>query len=701
MAAWVLLAIVTLVAGRQAGGTYADEFSLPNSPSVTGADLLSEHNPSAGGKSGQIVFALPDSSTESLQDHQDVIDASMKAVADIDHVLSATDPLQQVSEDKTVAYSTVQIADDPKQYGDDYVGLFDQATQTAVEDGIQVSYGGLLGQADRPSGGERLSEGVGILVAIVVLLIGFGSVYAAALPILTAVLGGIVGLSLLGLGAGFLSLPTVSPTLAIMMGLGVGIDYALFLSTRHRQQVMDGVDPIVAAGRSVATSGGAVLTAALTVVIALMGLYASGLGFVGKLGLAGSVGVAVAAAASLTLVPAMLAIAGHRIDQLKVRRPVAEPGGTGSVWVRYAESVSRRPWPFLLAGVVVVAIMAVPMLSMQLGHVDAGADPLSYSDKQAYDAIERGFGAGANGPLTIVVQPQDSMSAGDQEDLANSLRQDLAGVDNVASVAPFTATQDGALLVGTVIPAEGPQDSATDELVGTLQDEILPKTLGNSATGYVTGTLASQLQFRDTVAARLPLIIVTVIAASFLLLILAFRSPVLAVKAALMNLLSVGAAYGVIVAVFQWGWGGSLLGVSEKVPIESYIPMMMFAIVFGLSMDYEVFLLSRVRERWLETRDNTDSVGYGLSRTARVISCAALIMASVFFAFAASPNVVVKVLAVGLGVSVLIDAFVIRLLLVPSSMFLLGRANWWTPRWLDRVLGDFTLERPPLEGADG
>jgi RND superfamily putative drug exporter len=501
-------------------------------------------------------------------------------------------------------------------------------------------------------------------------------------------------LGVLGMAAAALVFPGVSPTLAVMMGLGVGIDYALFLTTRHRQQIMDGADPARAAGRTVATSGRAVLIAAVTVIIAMLGLYASGIGFLGTLGVAAAIGVAVGAVSALTLVPALLGLAGRRIDRLRVRRPAAESSASHAGWARYAATVGAHPWRFLLAAVAFLCVLAIPVLSLQLGHADAGADPASYTDKQAYDAISSAFGPGANGTFTVVVDL--GQAASQQQALEGSLGPALAAVPDVASVAPVQASPDGAVLYTTVIPLSRPQDAATGTLLDTLRDQALPRALaGTGATGYVTGLTSAQLDFRDQVDSQLPVIIGVVIAAAFLILLAAFRSPVLALKAAILNLLSIGAAYGVIVAVFQWGWGSSLLGVSEKVPVESYVPMMMFAIVFGLSMDYEVFLLSRIREAWLASRDNHASVAAGLAATARVISCAALIMASVFLSFLLSTSVVVKMLALGLGVSVLIDASIIRLVVVPASMFLIGRLNWWMPGWLDRIVPRLEAEGHP------
>jgi RND superfamily putative drug exporter len=459
------------------------------------------------------------------------------------------------------------------------------------------------------------------------------------------------------------------------------------------------MSPVAAAATSLATSGRAVVTAALTVVIALLSLYAAGIDLIGQLGGAAALTVGVAALSALTLVPALLALVGTRIDRYQVRRPVAEGGSQGGGWQRYAQVVGARPWLFLVAGVALLGVIGVPFFSMQLGHLDAGSSPASYSDHQAYAAIARGFGVGANGPLTMVVDltPGSERSGGAVSALAAKLAGDLRREPDVSRVTPLKVSSNGRLLVGTLIPSSSPQSHASSQLAEQLQDSVLPRALsGTGSKGYVAGVVAGADQFVQEVSSRLPLIIGVVLALAFLLILVSFRSPVLALLAVLLNLLSIGAAYGVVVATFQWGWGDSLLGLSEKVPIESYVPMMMFAIVFGLSMDYQVFLLSRVREAYLAGAGDHDSVAHGLAATARVISSAALIMASVFLAFLVSSTTVVKMLAVGLGASVLIDASVIRLLVVPSAMFILGRLNWWTPRWLEGVLPGGRPLRPAI-----
>ncbi len=501
----------------------------------------------------------------------------------------------------------------------------------------------------------------------------------------------IVGLSCLSLVAVAFTFASVSPTLATMIGLGVGIDYALFLITRHRQLVMDGEEPVVAAGKAVATSGRAVLVSGCTVIVALAGLYVSRVSFIGKLGAAAAVTVVTAVLGAITLVPALLGLVGRRIDRFTVRTPVAE--GTGGPdgqaqggWHRYAQRVERRPWWFLVGGLVVVAVLAIPLFSIRLGHIGDGADPPSFTDRRAYDLISTGFGPGANGPLTIVVD-QTAVAAQDRAALAANLQKALTDVPGAASISPPQPTGSGQVLVSTAISTTAPQDAGTTRLFNHLKDDVLPQAVaGTPAKTYLTGTTAAQVDFLELISARLPVIIAVVVGLAFVIILIVFRGLLVALKAAALNLLSIAASYGVVVAVFQWGWGGPALGVSGKVPIESYVPMMMFAIVFGLSMDYEIFLLSRVHEAWERTRDSGGSVAHGLEITARVITCAALIMVSVFAAFILSHNIVVKMLGLGLAVSVLVDATVVRLLLVPAVMTLLGRRAWWLPEWLDRAL---------------
>ncbi|MEU1003025.1 MMPL family transporter [Streptomyces tibetensis] len=704
--AWLVALVALQVISREFGGAYSDNFSLPQAQAQKGLDVLKAHDPQAGGYSSQIVMHDDQQPLTALSSQMSTTVADLEKLP---HVLSAQNPLsapatpsgQQnvgpLSDDKKTAYITVRFNVQPSTLGDDYLNGVDSAVQPLRSAGAEVEYGGPLGELARPSADDRVSELIGFGVAVIVLLVGFGSVIAAVVPLLSALISVVGGLAILGLLAAAFTFATVSPTLATMIGLGVGIDYALFMLTRHRQNLIDGIDPVRAAGQAASTSGHAVLVSGCTVIIALAGLSASGVSFISLLGVAAAVTVVSAVVGALTLVPALLGFIGRHIDRFHVRPPIAETeAGAGDTpqgtWHRYAQRVERRPLWFLSAGVAVVVVLAIPLFSIQLGHIGDGADPTSFTDRRAFDLMSDAFGPGSNGPLTVVIDqtnvPQSQRSA-----LASKAQQSLDKVQGAAVVTPLTPTQDGDILTGTVYSTKSPQNATTTDLTNRLVDDTLPDAVqGTDAKGYVTGTTATQVDFRDIVASQLPVIIAVVVGLAFLIILAVFRGLLVAVKAAVLNVLSIAASYGVVVAVFQWGWGGPALGVHGKVPIESYVPMMMFAIVFGLSMDYEIFLLSRVHEAWLRTGDAKGSVAHALEITARVITCAALIMVSVFAAFLLSDNIVVKMLGLGLAVSVLIDATVVRLLMVPAVMTLLGRHAWWMPQWLDRVVPHIDAE---------
>jgi RND superfamily putative drug exporter len=515
-------------------------------------------------------------------------------------------------------------------------------------------------------GGVPASEGVGLLAAAIILLVAFGSVVAMGLPIVTAVAGIAVGLAGVRLWAAVVPNPGFTAQVASMIGIGVGIDYALFIVTRYREALKERGDVAEAVGEAIDTAGRAVLFAGMTVMISLLGMLLMGLSFLQGLAFGTATAVLVAMLAAVTLLPALLAMVGHRLDRLSVHRRVARGGET--VWHRWSRFVQRHAVAVAVSGVVVLGALAVPTLSMRLASADAGNDPRGSTTRVAYDQLAEGFGAGFNGPLLVVVDPEGDTSA------ATRLASQLTSMTGVAQVVPGAPAPSGVSVV-TVVPTTGPQDARTTDLVHRVRTVIHHSGI----TAYVGGQTPSDVDFSALMSARLPVFIGAVLLFSFVLLMVVFRSILVPLKAVVLNLLSIGAAYGVLVAVFQWGWLGSLVGVHEGAPIEPWAPMMLFAIVFGLSMDYEVFLLSSMKERVEAGEPNSTAVVEGLASTARVITAAAAIMVCVFGSFVLGDLRAIKLIGLGLSVAVLLDATVVRMLLVPATMELLGERNWWWP----------------------
>ena len=673
--AWLLVAVAVFALQASVGGETSDDFTIPGTEAQRGIDLLDERFPSAGGVSGRVVFADPDGDVTDPA-AREAIEATLDEIAGGDEVLAVTDPfdaaLASVSADGSTAFATVRYSIDPP--GPEQGEAAEAAIEIAREAGLRAE---LSREIVRGSEEVEGSEMVGLAVALIVLLVAFGSVIAAGIPIGSALLGIVVGLGLVTVMAGFADVPSISPMIASMIGIGVGIDYALFVVTRHRGFLHEGRSPAEAAALANATSGTAVLFAGTTVVVALAGLLLAGIPSISMMGYAAAIAVAVAMMAAVTLLPAFLGLAGTRIDRWKIGRRTRTGEldvDSAQTWSgRWADHVGRHPWRYAIASFIGLVAITAPVLDMRTGLADDGTAPESTTYRQAYDLLADGFGEGFNGPLTIAIDGSESGGI-DAADL-DRLTAAIAATDDVAFVAEPAVNAAGDTAVVTVFPTTSPQDEATEALVRTLRTDLLPGIAGEGVETFVTGNTAGFIDISDKLGARLPWFIGAVIGVSFLLLMVVFRSVLVPFKAAIMNLLSIGGAYGVVVAVFQWGWGNELIGVDATVPVSPFLPMIMFAILFGLSMDYEVFLLSRVREEFVRTGDSHRSVVHGLASTARVITSAALIMMSVFSAFLLTPDVEVKMFAVGLTVAVFVDATVVRMIFVPSSMGADGRCE--------------------------
>ncbi len=708
---WLVALAGLVVAAKAADGHFRDDFVVKGVGSQSAADLLQAKFPSAGGASAQVVVHARTGTlrTTAGQAALAATEQSLRTVPHVDAVLGPPLVPQQLSRDGTTALVNVSYDEGVTQLGKNALSVLERAAAPAQQAGFEVEFGGVLPSADAPAPHDP-SEAIGIVAAVIILLLAFGSVIAMGLPITTALFGVGTGIALVTFLSAFVTFPTVATDIATMIGLGVGIDYSLFILTRHRQNLHRGLTVRDAAGRAIATAGQSVLVAGCTVVIAICGLAVAGITALTFMGLGAAIVVAVMVIAALTLVPALLGFAGHNIDRftlpgmhVKHEQGAYDEHGRLHGWGRWGHHVATHAWPYLIGSLAVVLLLAFPALQMRLGEPDASNDPTSSTLRRSYDLIAQGFGPGVNGPLLLAVDL--SHVPGDRRIAADTVARAVSATTDVASVTPpvLNAAQDAAVI--EVIPASAPQASATQHLVRTLRDHALPPTLATGARTYVGGATAAFIDVSDRLASRLPLFVGAVLLMSFLLLMWVFRSILVPLKAACMNLLSIGAAYGVIVLIFQKGWGGSLIGVHSSLPIVSFVPMFMFAVLFGLSMDYEVFLLSRIREEYQVSHDDRESVVVGIATTARVITSAALIMTSVFLAFVLGDNPTIKMMGIGLAAAVMIDATLVRVVLVPATMCLLGDANWWLPRRLDRILpnldieGEHNLPAPEMECA--
>ncbi|TFV86265.1 MMPL family transporter [Blastococcus sp. CT_GayMR16] len=695
--AWVV-ALFALGGLAGAFGRDADaQLTIPGVESVNALETLQERFPGggAGGASARIVFAAPEGAAVTDPELTQAIEQSLAEAADADQVAAVSDPFQAqgVSPDESTAYATVSYDVQVDEITDDArAQLLDVAT-VAEDAGLRVEFGGEATQAIPAQGA---AEAAGVLVALVVLAVTFGSLLAAGLPLLTALIG--VGVGMAGVLAlsSVIDLTATTPTLGLMIGLAVGIDYALFISIRHKEQLAAGVDPRESAGRAVGTAGSAVVFAGLTVMIALAGLTVVGIPFLTSMGLvaAGMVGVAVLIA--LTLVPAMLGFAGNRFDRWKVpglgRRQAAlatkESAGT-----RWARTVTRRPLIVLLAGIIGLGVVALPTLDLRLGLPSEGDLGAETSQRQAYDLLAEGFGPGFNGPLTVLV---DAVDADDPQTAFADTAAAIGELDGVAAVSPAIPNEADDTAIISVIPDAGPADAGTEDLVTDIRDLRPGLTEDTGSELAVTGNTALGIDISEKLGDALPVFLLVVVGLAFLLM-LAFRSILVPIKAVLGFLLSLAATFGALVAVFQWGWLADLLGVEQTGPVLSFLPILLIGLLFGLAMDYEVFLVSRMREEHVHGAEPKEAVIGGFRHGARVVTAAALIMGSVFGGFILGHDATIKSIGFALAFGVLVDAFVVRMAIVPAVMTLLGKAAWWLPRWLDRALPDVDIEGAALE----
>jgi len=698
---WLVLLIGSLGLSGAIGTEYSNNFSLPGTDAQRAADLLKRDFPAQAGDSDQIVFAT-------RSGH--VTDAAVRArvapmlatVAHLPHVTGVISPYstkgaQEISPDGKIAFATVTFDERANLIPASATERVISAAKRVASPQLQVALGGqAIEQVQKPSLGA--ATGIGLLAAMVVLFVTFGSLIAMGLPIVTAVLGLLTGIGLAGLASRLIGMPTFATELAAMIGLGVGIDYALFIVTRFRENYLIDKDVHAAIIAAMDTAGRAVLFAGATVIIALLGQFALGVEFLYGLAVASALAVLMTMLAALTILPAMLARFGERLGRPRGARrrarqapdathtPTTAPAG---FWVRWSAFIERHPWEGAIAGLAIMLTLCAPALALRLGNSDAGNNPPNQTTRQAYDLLAQGFGPGFNGPLQVVTTlPHASDTAA-----LSSVSSALRATPDVASVAPPRISPKGLTAVFNVYPRSAPQALATTELVSTLRQRVLPPVAAATATSLlVGGSQAATIDFTHVLSSKLPLFVGIVVLLSALLLLVVFRSLVIPLQAAFMNLLSIGASLGVVVAIFQWGWLGSLFNV-KGAPIQAFIPLMLFAIVFGLSMDYEVFLVSRIHAEWTRSRDPHQAARQGLASTGRVITAAATIMICVFLSFVVGGERVLELFGLSLASAVFLDAFVVRSLLLPSVLQLLGRRTWALPSWLEHRLPHIAIDR--------
>ncbi len=694
--AWIVATVVIIGLGSALKGDYSADYNTPGSESKAAGELIEREFPGYSGQEIYVVWKDPQGADSTAAKRQ--MSDFFAEAEEVEHVGKAA-PVR-VSEDGKIATTTLPLSvpgwEVKKEQGEELI------------DAAEANSGGSLaiklgGEPIREAEGGTSPEGLGFLGAAIVLLIAFGSLVAAGLPLAIALVGlGISSGGLIVLLANVIDVPNWTTAVSGLIGIGVGIDYALLVLTRFRSAMKSGKDRHDAVVEAVSTAGRSVIIAGSTVVIAILGLFITGLPYMYGVAISASLAVLVVMLASITLLPALLSYLGPRVDRLRIPflgRRLDRPEEDGnSPAARWSHAVQRRPWTAAIIAAAILLALAAPALGMRLGFPDAGNDKKGTMTREAYDLISEGFGPGANGPLVIAAELPDPGAKSDIQALAATLRED----PGIAYVQPPVFNSDGTAAILTVTPTTSPQDEATSELVDHLRGTVIPDALGDSGvTALVGGVNAALEDQSEYITGRMPWFIAGVVGLSFLLLLVAFHSPFISLKAGVMNLLSVSAAYGVMTLVAQGGAVGELIGIDHEVPIAPFMPVMMFAILFGLSMDYEVFLISRIREEYLKDGDTRRAVADGLAKTARVITAAAAIMVVVFLAFVASPEVFLKLFGIGLASAIFLDATLVRMVLVPAVMQLLGPRNWWIPDWLERILPRIDVESREPEVASG
>ncbi|MEU8971131.1 MMPL family transporter [Streptomyces monashensis] len=713
LAAWLLILTAVVTCVITFGGTTDDEFTVPGSPAQTAMDTLQKELPSAAGTSAQIVFVAPEGHEITEPQYAAAVSATMARADRAPQVVGVTDPVRSkvVSPDRTAALGQVRYQVGRAGLHEDSLTSLERTTRPAKDAGLTVEVGGSAYGSSKSTGHTK--ELMGVAVALVVLTITFGSLFAAGMPLLTAITG--VAVTLLGLSAltGVLTISSTAPSLASMLGLAVGIDYALFILSRHRSQLATGMDTEESVARATATAGSAVVFAGLTVIIALCGLAVVRIPFLTVMGVGGAAAVLIAVGVSTTLLPALMGFAGERLrpkpDSRAARREQAAhtgefDGGPRTMGERWGRIAVRRPLLTLLAVLIGLLAVAVPARDLRLALPDNGSAPAGSGQRQTYDTVSEKFGPGFNGPLLVHA---DTSRATDPQTATAALVKDLKAADGVAAVGKPQVVDHGHAAVIQVVPTSGPADEKTKNLVQHIRNEAPTWQRQTRAVVSVTGTTAVNIDVSDRLASSLIPFALVVVGLSLLLLLLVFRSVVVPLKASLGFLLSVAATFGAVVAVFQWGWLAGALGVAETGPVVSILPILVMAVLFGLAMDYEVFMVSRMREAYVHGAAPREAVLAGSRHASRVVTAAALIMFAVFASFVPGGSTMLKPIAFALAVGVVIDAFLVRMTLVPAVLALVGRAGWWLPKWLDRLLPDLDIEGErlaadrQLDAADG